>query len=153
MDPPEVHVFTARGFVTAALLVVVASLLAVGLVSQTLIRHGIQVAPGVVLLVSSTRRRAWAPYAAMAVFAFWLLIMGLIWMFLLGLANVVTGDFSRVEVALTMVIGVASLTGLVAVCRLRDQPSWTTRVAAVVAAGALQVGAMWLSLQPLFATW
>jgi hypothetical protein len=143
-------VLTARGFVTAALLVVVASLLAVGVVSQTVTRHAIQVAPGVVLLVSSTRRRAWAPFAAMAVFAFWLLIMALIWMFLLGLANVVTGNFSPVEVALTIVIGVASLTGLVAAGRLGERPSWTTRVAAFVVAGALQVGAMWLSLQPSF---
>jgi hypothetical protein len=78
--------------------------------------------------------------------------MSLIWLYLLDVAKVVTGQFSRTEVGLTLVIGGPSLAGLIAACRARELPGWPTRVAAFVLARAVQVGAMWLSLQPSFAT-
>lgn len=135
-----------------ALAILVAALLLVGVVSGTLVRHVIQVAPAVALLVAACALRPWVPYAAAALFVFWFFIMSLIWAFLLGLAKVVTGTFSPVEVALTVVIGVASLVGFVAACRAHPRPGWPARVAAFVAAAALQIGAMWLSLRPAFAT-
>src|SRR5262245_59267230 len=106
----------SKGTVAAAMLAVVAALLAVGVVSHTPIRHAIQVAPGVLLLAAGLHRRAWVSSAAMAVFAFWLLIMSLIWLYLLGIARIVTGTFTPVEAGLTLVIGTASLVGLIAGC-------------------------------------
>jgi hypothetical protein len=46
-------------------------------------------------------------------YLFWLIIMVLIWLYLLGWSRVVTGHFSPIEIAMTLVIGIASLVGLV----------------------------------------
>ncbi len=143
--------FRARSALSASLAVVVVSLLLVGVVSQTPIRHAIQVAPVVVLLTLNSAGRTWAPFGAMALFAFWLLIMALIWLYLLGMAHVITGHFSRAEVALTTIIGAASIAGFVAALRVRERPRWIVRLATFVVTGGAQVGAMWLSLQPMFA--
>jgi hypothetical protein len=50
-------------------------------------------------------------------FTFWLFVMGGIWLFLLGIAPVFTGRFAPIEIVLTVVIGLASAVGLIAVCR------------------------------------
>lgn len=136
--------------VAVALVVLIAALLVVGAVGGTPIRHALQVAPGVLLLAVGARR-SWFPCAAAAVFVFWLFCMSLIWLFLLGIARVVTGHFTKVEIALTLVIGLASIAGLVAACRVRPLPGWPARIALFVVAAAVQFGATWLSLQPSFA--
>jgi hypothetical protein len=146
------RVLHAKRVVTIALLLDVAALLAVGVVSQTVLRHTIQVAPGLGLLAFCLSRRGWVACGAMAFFSFWLFIMILIWLYLLGIANVVTGRFTRIEIGLTLVIGAASLAGLITACRVRPMPSWPARLVAFLVAAAVQIGAMWLSLQPSFAT-
>ena len=138
--------------VSACLVALVVGLLLVGVVSGTPLRHALQAAPAVALLAVRVRARAWTSFAAIAVFAFWLAIMSLIWLYLLGLARIVTGHFTRVEIALTLVIGGASAAGVVAALRVREPSSWPARGAAFVVAAALQVGATWLSVQPAFAT-
>ena len=140
----------AERVLVAALVVMSASLLLVGIVSHTPLRHVVQVAPVLVVLGLALARRPGARSAAKAVFVFWLAIMALIWLFLLGIARVVTGRFSSVEVALTIVIGVAAVVGLAAAIRTRCTLRWPARLAVFVAATALQCGAMWLSLQPMF---
>ncbi|HET6164936.1 MAG TPA: hypothetical protein VFG37_14800 [Planctomycetota bacterium] len=141
-----------RVSVSACLVALVVGLLLVGVVSGTPLRHVLQAAPAVAVLAARTRVRTWTPFAALAVFVFWLAIMSLIWLYLLGLARIVTGHFTRVEIALTLVIGGAAAAGLVAALRAREPSSWPARGAAFVAAAALQVGATWLSVQPAFAT-
>ncbi|OFW07061.1 MAG: hypothetical protein A3H96_13655 [Acidobacteria bacterium RIFCSPLOWO2_02_FULL_67_36] len=136
---------------TAAMLTVLVALLLVGLASGTIIRHAVQVVPVLLATVVVVARPAWSRFAAMPVFAFWLFIMLLIWSYLLGLANVITGQFTPAEVGLTVVIGLACVAGLAASAReTRRSPVWAC-VAAFVIFGALQVGAMWLSLQPALA--
>jgi hypothetical protein len=78
--------------------------------------------------------------------------MALIWSWLLGLASVVTGEFSPVEVVLTIAIGLASLIGLVASPRVRVSGGFAVRAGAFLATAVLQIGAMWISLQSPFAT-
>lgn len=137
---------------TAAMLTVLVALLLVGLASGTIIRHAVQGLPALLAAVVMVVQPAWARVAAMPVFVFWLFIMLLIWLYLLGLANVITGQFTPAEIGLTIVIGVASAVGLVTLAReTRRKPVWAG-VAAVVGFGALQVGAMWLSLQPALAS-
>lgn len=147
----EARAFTLKAWTTGALLVVVAALLVVGVVSGTPIRHVLQVVPGVLLLAAGPHRRPWAACAATAVFALWLFFMSLIWLYLLGLAQIVTGRFTPVEVVLTVVIGVAALVGLVAGCRVREMPARATRVAVFLLSAAAQIGVVWLSVQPSFA--
>ena len=130
---------------------VIASLLLVGVVSHTPLRHVVQVAPAVVVAGLAFARHRCARVAAMVVFAFWLFCMTLIWLFLLGIARVVTGRFTGIEVVLTLVLGLASISGLVAAVRVRDGSTCPARLATFVVAAALQIGAMWLSLQPMLA--
>jgi hypothetical protein len=135
----------------ASLVAVIGSLLVVGFVSHTPIRHVIQVVPGLVVLGLALARIRAARFAALAVFVFWLVIMALIWMYLLGIASIVTGHFTRTEIVLTVIIGVASAIGIVASFRGRDPlPTWPIRLVVFVAAAAFQVGAVLLSVQPMF---
>jgi hypothetical protein len=134
----------------AALLTVLVALLLVGLVSGTIIRHAVQVLPVLVAGLVAVPRPAWSRFAAMPIFAFWLFIMLLIWLYLLGLASVVTGKFTPAEAGLTVVVGLACVVGLAASARKSPRLNWWTGVAAFLVFGALQVGAMWLSLRPAF---
>ena len=136
----------------AALIGVVVSLLLVGVVSGTMLRHVVQIAPVVAAILVVIIRPQWTRYAAAPVLLFWLFIMVLIWLFLLGLARVVTGQYTPVEVVLTLTIGIACSVGLWAVLRSASRvPGWFG-LAVFLTFAALQVGAMWLSLQPAFAT-
>jgi hypothetical protein len=49
--------------------------------------------------------------AALPCFLFWLTIMVFIWLFLLGWARIVSGHFFPTEIAMTLVVGLASLVG------------------------------------------
>ena len=63
-------------------------LIAVGLVSGTLVRYLVQIAPLVVALILA---RWWKPavgaWAAVALLSFWMFVTVLIWLFLLGVAG------------------------------------------------------------------
>jgi hypothetical protein len=142
----------ASKMVAGCLALVVVALLVVGVVSATPIRHEIQVAPAVLVLLAGLREKRWVPSAATAVFVLWLLMMVVIWLYLLGIARIITGKFTPTEVALTIVIGVSSLAGIVAACRTADAPRWPARIAVFVVAAAVQFGAVWVSILPRFAT-
>src|SRR5436190_10765630 len=131
----------ADSALASALVVIIVSLLLVGVVSHTPLRHVVQVAPVAAVLGLAFARPGWARFAAVAVFLFWLFVMVLIWLYLAGIARVVSGHFTGIEVALTLAIGFASAGGLVAAFRARDASGWPVRLAAFTAAAALQVAA------------
>jgi hypothetical protein len=139
------------GLVAAWLAVVAGALIVVGIVSQTLLRHFIQIAPLIVALSLLPRRSAWGVSAAAPLFAFWFLIMGAIWLFLLGVARIVTGTFTPAEVMLTVIIGVASLFGLGTVYRRGTTIPILARLGTIAAFAVLQFAAMWFSVQPFVA--
>ena len=66
--------------VAACLAGVAGSLLMVGMVSGTFIRHVIQIVPALVALAAVTNRRAWGPLMATPIFVWWLFIVVLIWL-------------------------------------------------------------------------
>jgi hypothetical protein len=150
--PPFILGVAAERTLAAALAAVFVSLLLVGLVSGTILRHVVQVLPVLVAGLIVVLRPAWSRFAAMPVFLFWFFIMLLIWLYLLGLANVVTGQFAPAEIVLTVVIGLACVVGLGASVRTPRRSDWRAGVVTFLVFGAFQVGAMWLSLQPAFAT-
>lgn len=135
----------------SSLLVVAAALLLVGIVSGTIIRHIVQVVPVVAVGAVVLRRHDWSRGAAIPVLAFWLLIMVLIWLHLLGVAHVVTGRFKASEVVLTIVIGVSSVLGLGASVLMTGPRRWGVNLAGFLGFGTLQVGAVWLSVRPAIA--
>ena len=137
--------------IAAALGGVIIGLLSVGVVSHTPLRHLIQVLPAVLAFALVTRNIAWARFAALPIFTFWFLIMLGIWLFLLGLARIITGHYSSAEVLLTLVIGISCLVGLAASVRASVTTSRVRAGWVILAFAALQVGALWLSLRPAFA--
>jgi hypothetical protein len=116
-----------------------------------MIRHLVQIAPLVLALALSVRRPTPGVAAAAPLFAFWFLIMGGIWLFLLGLARVFTGTFSPTEITLTLIIGAASLAGLAAAHRRGTSMTVAGRVVTVLVFAGLQFAALWLSVQPFVA--
>jgi hypothetical protein len=129
--------------------VVALALLVVGIVSDTLKPHVVQVVPLVAVVVTTMGRQPWAYDASRALLAFWFLIMGAIWLFLLGLASILSGTFSAAEILLTIVIGVACAVGLALARQAPTSPA-ITRLLVVATFSALQAGAVWLSYQPAF---
>lgn len=136
--------------IVGALIGLIVSLLLVGFVSGTLIRHLIQTTPAVLALLLVIRQVQWAEYAALSVLVFWFLLVIAIWLFLLGIASIVSGTFAPVEIVLTLTIGACSLWGIVGVLRAR-RAGIVGGVTAFVLFAALQIGALWVSLRPVVA--
>jgi hypothetical protein len=129
---------------------VILSLLLVGVVSSTLLRHVVQVIPLVIALVAVARRSDWAGYLAIPLFLFWFLIMLAIWLFLLGVSRIVSGHYTPIEVALTVVMAVACLAGVMPAVRILPAGRRVQGVALSVAFAILQYGALWFTYLPFF---
>lgn len=128
-----------------SLLAVALALLAVGLVSGTVVRHLIQVAPLAAALFLAQRHQPLGAYAAVSLLSFWMAVMVLIWLFLLGLSDVADGTYTAIEVALTLVIGGFCAVGIGSGIRAGRSLSWTRRLLTLAAGWAIQVGVMAVS--------
>jgi hypothetical protein len=145
---------TTSRIVASCSLAILVALYVVGAVSVPpgSLRHQVQTLPLWFPIVAGFQRREVAKWAALPCLIFWLTIMCFIWLFLLGWARIVSGRFFPTEIAMTLVIGAASVFGLVASLR------WRTTVRPVVAAavfalfGVLQLLAVRVSLLPYIAS-
>jgi hypothetical protein len=138
--------------VAASLALLLAALLFVGAVSGTVLRHTVQIIPGVIALVLVARRPSLGAWAAVPIFAFWIFIVVLIWLFLLGLSRIASGHYTVAEIAATVVMAGASALGAGRSLSLGVPATVSSRIAAVLAFGLLQVAAMWISLMKGIAT-
>lgn len=129
----------------------IAALYVVGVASHEMLRHVVQTAPVWPTVVLGLRGSRWAKWAALPCFCFWLFLMGLIWLFLLGWAHVISGTFSPIEVAMTLVVGLSAIAGLVAGLRERSSTSAAKAAAVCVLTLAVQVLAVKLSFLPVIA--
>jgi hypothetical protein len=135
-------------------LAILVALYIVGAVSVTpgSLRHEVQTLPLWVGIVAGLRQKRLAKWAALPCFIFWLVVMIAIWLYLLGWARLVNGRFLPTEVAMTLVIGAASVAGITACVR------WRTAAPRLMASGVfllfafLQYLAFRLSLLPYIAT-
>lgn len=134
-------------------LAILIALYIVGAVSATpgSLRHEVQTLPLWFPIVTGFQRKEWAKWSALPCMVFWLVIMSFIWSFLLGWASPVSGTFNSTEIAMTLVVGAASVAGIVVCLR------WRTATRPIAAAGmfllfaVLQVAAMAISLTPYIA--
>jgi hypothetical protein len=126
----------------------IAALYVVGIVSHGVVRHIVQTAPVWPTIVLALRRSAWSKWTALPCFLFWLLLMALIWLFLLGLAHVVSGSFTPIEIAMTRVVGLCSVAGIVLAARMKTEIRAITASAAFLGIFILQLLAFRLSLLP-----
>jgi hypothetical protein len=130
---------------------IVLPLLVVGVVSGTVVRHLVQVAPLVVAGIVLMRSSELGAYAAMPLFLFWLLIAGLIWLYLLGLSRIASGTYSTTEIACTFAMAIACLIGIRQSIKVGRSLSLRGRVGAMVIFGSFQVAAMAISFNPIIA--
>jgi hypothetical protein len=133
------------------LAIILALVLGVGLASNLVLRHLVQTAPlwaGVVLGFSRSRAAAWA---GLPLFLFWLLLMGLIWSYLLGISNLLSGHFSSIEIAMTIIVGASSLIGIASFIRSRRSLSPLSAAGLFVAVALIQVICFRLSFLPAIA--
>ena len=130
---------------------IITALLVVGAVSHGVLRHIVQTSPLWVAIFLATRRSAFTKWTALPCFLFWLLVMIAIWLFLLGWAHIVSGTFSPTEIAMTLIVGLASAIGIGIAGRLRTEVrAWSAILALLLVAG-LQLLAFRLSLLPAIA--
>ncbi len=105
---------------TCCLAIILALVLGVGLASNLVVRHLIQTAPLWVAVVLGFRRSRLTSWVGLPLFVFWLLLMSLIWSYLLGISNLLSGHFSPIEITMTIIVGVASVAGIVSFFRFRS---------------------------------
>lgn len=106
---------------TGCCVAIIAALLVVGAVSHGVIRHIVQTSPLWIAIVLSIGRSGLSKWAALPCFVFWLLLMTAIWLFLFGWARIVSGTFSPIEIAMTIIVGLASLLGIVRALGMRSR--------------------------------
>ena len=138
----------AVGYSALAMLL---ALYVVGIVSHGVVRHIVQTLPLWFPILLGLRRREIAKWASLPCFIIWLVLMTLIWLFLLGWANVISGHFTPIEVILTLVVGLASLAGLVAGFQWRTSLSWGKALFVAAIFAALQLIALRISFLPAIA--
>jgi hypothetical protein len=132
----------------SCLVIMAALILGVGIVSHGILRHIVQTAPFWPALVLGLRRRDAARWCALPGFVFWLGIMVFIWLFLLGWSRVLTGTFTPIEIAMTIVCAIASIAGIAAALRQRTATHAAVAAALLALFSLLQFAAMRISLLP-----
>lgn len=140
----------SRAIALSAFLLI-AALYIVGIESHGIVRHAVQTAPVWPCVVLSLRRSEWGKWTALPCFLFWFAVMSLIWLFLLGWAHVLSGDFTRIEIALTLIIGLCSVIGAVSALKVKTQTSALGACAAFAGILILQLLALRISLLPAIA--
>ena len=132
--------------ITFCLLCIILSLLVVGIVSNTLMRHIIQITPVILVFIITIRKIKWSSFAVLPLFIFWLVIMCFIWLYLLGIANIVTGRFSPIEIIMTLLIGICSLLGIIISFKNKTSEHFFEKILVFLFFLLLQIGVMWMSL-------
>jgi len=149
--PARWHVQTDLRVLVGCCIIIIAALLVVGGVSHGVIRHIVQTSPLWIAMVLGMRRSVWSKWAALPCFVFWLLLMTAIWLFLLGWAHIISGTFSPTEIAMTLIVGLACIAGIIGALRLRSGIRVWPATGLVLLVATLQVAALRVSFLPQIA--
>lgn len=96
----------------ASVAIIAALVVGVGLASGLVLRHVVQTLPLWISVGLGARRVRAAGAFALPCFAFWLILMVIIWLYLLDIARLVNGHFTPIEIAMTLVVGAAAVAGI-----------------------------------------
>jgi hypothetical protein len=143
---PAPIVIAVSGFV-----IILALVVGVGAPDQLMLRHVVQTLPFWAIVVLGLRRSRMVGWIALPCFLFWFVLMALIWLHLLGVAHVISGHFSLLEIAMTIVVGAASMAGVAASWRIKSGLPIHVAGGLFVMFAAIQWGCFRLSLLPLIA--
>src|SRR5256885_3769335 len=91
------------------LVIIVALVVGVGLAAGLVLRHVVQTLPLWIGVLAGARRSRAVGWIGLPMFLFWLVLMSLIWLYLLGIARVISGHFSPIEIAMTILVGAAGI--------------------------------------------
>ena len=127
------------------------ALIVVGMVSDTVLRHLVQIVPAVAALAFVRWRPAIGAYAALPIFIFWLLIVGLIWLFLVGLSRIANGHYTIAEIVSTFVMAACCARGAIRAVPMGRPAPVAARFVAFAGFAAFQIAAMWISFTPSIA--
>lgn len=108
---------TSLGIAVCCLAIIAALVLGVGLTSNLVLRHLVQTLPLWVAVTLGFRASRATSWVSLPLFLFWLVLMGIIWAYLLGISHLVSGTFSSIEIAMTILVGAACLIGIVSCFR------------------------------------
>ena len=92
--------------------IILAMVCGVGIPDNLILRHIVQTLPLWFAVVLGARRSNSTSWISLPLFLFWLGIMALIWLYLLGLSRVVNGHFSPLEITMTIIVGLSSIVGI-----------------------------------------
>ncbi|HKV47929.1 MAG TPA: hypothetical protein VJN69_07535 [Candidatus Acidoferrales bacterium] len=133
------------------LAIILALVVGVGIPDKLVLRHIVQTLPLWPVIVLGFRRSNTVGWASLPLFLFWLLLMTLIWLYLLGVSHLINGHFSPLEIAMTLVVGAASLVGIGAFWRFKSGLSAVRAVILFVVFAAFQFSCLRVSLLPSIA--
>lgn len=131
-----------------AVLVILLALYVVGAMSRGVLRQFMQTLPLWVPILLGFRGNELAKWSALPCLIIWLATMVLIWLSGAAWVYVALGQFSPTELAMTLIVGLASASGSLVSLHWRTavRPLSAGTVALVFA--ALQLSAIWVSLSP-----
>lgn len=133
------------------LTIILALILGVGLASNLVLRHLVQTAPLWIGVALGFRRSSAASWATLPLFLFWLILMAVIWSYLLGFSQLLSGNFSRVETAMTVIVGTASVIGIASFARFKSSLPALSAGAWFVIMGVIQFACFRVSFLPAIA--
>ena len=134
--------------VGCCLAMMAALVLGVGAPGHMVLRHIVQTLPLWPAVILGLRRSPAAGWASLPLFVFWFALMALIWTHLLGVWHVISGNFSALEAAMTIVVGVACAIGIVAFVPLRSALSPLRAGLVFFCLGMLQIVCVRISFLP-----
>ena len=135
--------------ITACGLAIIAALvLGVGVGSHLVLHHVVQTLPLWIACAVGSRRSRAAGWVGFPLFCFWFLLMALIWLYLLGISNVLSGNFTPREIAMTVIVGLSSIVGIVVFFRMSSALSAWSRAAIFVVLAVVQIACFRLSFMP-----
>ncbi|HKQ87716.1 MAG TPA: hypothetical protein VJS43_13215 [Candidatus Acidoferrales bacterium] len=133
------------------LAIILALVIGVGIPDRLVLRHIVQTLPLLPVIVLGFRSSNMVGWASLPLFLFWLLLMTLIWLYLLGVSHLINGHFSPLEIAMTLIVGAASLIGIGAFWRLKSGLPALQAVVLLVVFAAFQFACLRVSLLPSIA--
>ena len=138
--------FSHDGATLFCLIGLLICLLAVGIESDTFLRHVFQVTPIVLVIAVGLLKSRWFRSGAFGLFACWAFFMVLIWLYLVGVQTFFTGNFTVFEIVLTVVMGGLCIIGVAVNTRPDHTAGWPTHISVSFTCALLQLVVMWLSL-------
>lgn len=110
----------------------------VGLASGLVLHHVVQTLPLWVGVVLGFRRSRATGWIGLPLFLFWLVLMALIWLDLLGITRVLTAHFSPLQIVMTIVVGIGSVVGVAMFWRFKSSLSLTSAAGLFIIVAAFQ---------------